>query len=133
MDRTAIMLSIASFLEEFLRNWRVRCIRAGILSFPCYVGDAAKAIEAALKRGLVGQIYNISNQSISHKEANFIVSCLAHRSSWRVNFPGWMMIEFSKFLELVAFFTKREPFYPKIWNPTFLMIGLLILVKPSAS
>jgi dihydroflavonol-4-reductase len=105
------------FFEEFFRNWRVQVHQGRHFIFPCYVGDAAKAIEAALKRGRVGQIYNISNQSISHKEANFIVSCLAHRSSWRVNFPGWMMIEVSKFLELVAFFTKREPFYPKNLEP----------------
>ena len=105
------------FFEEFLRNWRVQVHQGRHFIFPCYVGDAARAIEAALKLGRVGQIYNISNQSISHKEANFIVSCLANRSSWRINFPGWLMIEVSKFLELVAFFTKREPFYPKNLEP----------------
>jgi nucleoside-diphosphate-sugar epimerase len=105
------------FFEEFLHNWRVQVHQGRHFIFPCYVGDAAKAIEAALKVGRVGQIYNVSNQSISHREANFIVSCLARRSSWRVNFPGWLMIEFSKFLELIAFFTKREPFYPKNLEP----------------
>lgn len=105
------------FFEEFLRNWRVQVHQGRHFIFPCYVGDAAKAIEAALKLGRVGQIYNISNQSISHKEANFIVSCLAGRSSWRVNFPGWLMLEFSKFLELLACFTRREPFYPKNLKP----------------
>jgi nucleoside-diphosphate-sugar epimerase len=105
------------FFEEFLHNWRVQVHQGRHFIFPCYVGDAAQAIEAALKRGRIGQIYNISNQSISHKEANFIVSCLAGRSSWRVNFPGWMMIEFSKFLELLACFTGHEPFYPKNLEP----------------
>lgn len=100
------------FFEEFLRNWRVQVHHGRHLIFPCYVGDAARAIEAALQRGRVGEIYNISNRSISHREANQIVSVLANRSSWRVNFPGWMMIQFARFLEFLAKFTRREPFYP---------------------
>ncbi|GAB4444496.1 MAG: NAD-dependent epimerase/dehydratase family protein [Anaerolineae bacterium] len=105
------------FFEEFLRNWRVQVHQGRHFIFPCYVGDAARAIETALTRGRVGEVYNISNQSISHHEANFIVSCLANRSSWRVNFPGWVMIEFSRLLEFIALFTRREPFYPKNLEP----------------
>ncbi len=100
------------FFEEFLRNWRVQVHRGRHLIFPCYVGDAARAIEAALQRGRVGEIYNIANQSISHREANEIVSQLANRSSWRINFPGWVMIQFAELLEFLARFTHREPFYP---------------------
>ncbi|MEW5961794.1 MAG: NAD-dependent epimerase/dehydratase family protein [Chloroflexota bacterium] len=100
------------FFEEFLRNWRVQVHRGQHVIFPCYVGDAARAIEAALQGGQVGQIYNISNQSIAHAEANWTVSALARRSSWRINFPGWLMIEFSRLLEFIARFTRREPFYP---------------------
>jgi dihydroflavonol-4-reductase len=105
------------FFEEFLHNWRVQVHQGRHFIFPCYVGDAVWAIEAALQRGQAGQIYNISNQSISHKEANSIVSCLANRSSWRINFPGWMMIEISRILEFIALFTRREPFYPKNLEP----------------
>jgi nucleoside-diphosphate-sugar epimerase len=100
------------FFEEFLRNWRVQVHRGRHIIFPCYVGDAARAIEASLIKGRIGEIYNISNQSISHREANKIVSSLAKRSSWRINFPGWLMIEFSRLLEFISLFTKREPFYP---------------------
>lgn len=105
------------FFEEFLKNWRVQVHQGRHIIFPCYVGDAARAIEAALERGRVGHIYNISNQSISHKEANQIVSCLANRSSWRINFPGWLMIEVSRLMEFIALFTQREPFYPKNLEP----------------
>jgi nucleoside-diphosphate-sugar epimerase len=105
------------FFEEFLHNWRVQVHHGRHIIFPCYVGDAAWAVEAALKRGRVGQIYNISNQSISHREANQIVSCLANRSSWRINFPGWLMIGFSQLLEVLAYFTRREPFYPQNLKP----------------
>jgi nucleoside-diphosphate-sugar epimerase len=105
------------FFEEFLHNWRVQVHQGRHFIFPCYVGDAAQAIEAALKQGRVGQLYNISNKSISHKQANQTVSRLANRSSWRINFPGWLMIEFSKLLEFIARFTGREPFYPKNLEP----------------
>ncbi|MBN1992262.1 MAG: NAD-dependent epimerase/dehydratase family protein [Anaerolineae bacterium] len=105
------------FFEEFLRHWRVQVHQGRHIIFPCYVGDAAKAIAAALKLGKVGQIYNVSNKSISHKEANQTVSRLANRSSWRINFPGWMMIQFAEILEDIAFFTQREPFYPKNLEP----------------
>lgn len=105
------------FFEEFLHNWRVQVHQGRHIIFPCYVGDAAKAIETALQRGQVGQVYNISNKSISHREANQTVSRLAGRSSWRINFPGWVMIEFSRLLEFIALFTRREPFYPKNLEP----------------
>jgi dihydroflavonol-4-reductase len=105
------------FFEEFLNNWRVQVHQGKHITFPCYVGDAVAMIEVALKQGRVGQIYNISGQSISHREANLTVSCLANRSSWRINFPGWLMIEVSRLLEFMALFTRREPFYPKNLEP----------------
>jgi dihydroflavonol-4-reductase len=105
------------FFEEFLNNWRVQVDRGRHIIFPCYVGDAAQAIEAALKQGQVGEIYNVSNKSISHRRANRVVSCLANRSSWRINVPGWVMVQFANVLEFIAFFTRREPFYPKNLEP----------------
>jgi dihydroflavonol-4-reductase len=105
------------FFEEFLHNWRVQVHRGQRITFPCYVGDAVRASEAALKLGRVGETYNISSQSISHREANLTVSRLAQRSSWRINFPGWVMVGVSNILEFIALFTQREPFYPKNLKP----------------
>lgn len=101
------------FFEEFLHNWRVEVHRGRHIIFPCFAGDAAAAIELALNKGSVGEIYNISNQSISHHSANQIISRLAGRSSWRINMPGWIMIQVSNLMELAAVVTKREPFYPR--------------------
>jgi dTDP-glucose 4,6-dehydratase len=101
------------FFTEFLHNWRLEIHHGQHIIFPCYVGDAAKAIESALKQGQAGEIYNIANKSISHQEANKIISCLANRSNWRINIPGWLMIRVSQTLELIALVTKQEPFYPK--------------------
>jgi dihydroflavonol-4-reductase len=100
------------FFEEFLRGWRVQVHQGRHVIFPCYVGDAAAAIEAALVRGCPGEIYNISGESIRHSEANQIVSRLAGKSSWRINFPAGLMINFARLLEFTAIFTRREPFYP---------------------
>ena len=105
------------FFEEFLRNWRVQVHGGRHIIFPCYVGNAARVIESALTQGQVGQIYNVSDRSITHKEANQTVSRLAGRSSWRINVPARLMIEFANILEDIAFFTHREPFYPKNLEP----------------
>ncbi len=101
------------FFTEFLHNWRVTVHQGRHITSPCYIEDAAQAIELALQKGQVGEIYNISNQSISHREANKIISRLAGRSSWRINLPGWLMIQVTKLLELMAKITRREPFYPQ--------------------
>jgi nucleoside-diphosphate-sugar epimerase len=112
------------FFEEYLRGWRVQVHQGRHIIFPCYVGDAARAIEASLTRGRLGEIYNISGQSISHREANETVSRLAPlsgqaplagqagKSSWRINMPAGLMINFARLLEFLALFTRREPFYP---------------------
>ena len=100
------------FFEEFLSGWRVQVHRGRHIIFPCYVGDAAAAIEASLTRGRVGQVYNVSGESISHREANQTVSRLAAKSGWRLNVPAVVMINFARLLEFVALFTRREPFYP---------------------
>ena len=69
------------FFEEFLHNWRVEVHNGRHIIFPCFVLDAAKAIETALKKGRIGEIYNISNQSITHREANSTIACLAGLSA----------------------------------------------------
>jgi nucleoside-diphosphate-sugar epimerase len=100
------------FFEEYLRGWRVQVHRGRHITFPCYVGDAAGTIEAALTHGRIGQVYNVSGQSISHREANQTVTRLADKSSWRLNIPAGVMVNFVRLLEFTALFTRREPFYP---------------------
>ena len=100
------------FFEEFLSGWRVQVHQGRHLIFPCYVADAAAAIEAALACGRAGEVYNVSGESISHREANAIISRLAGKSSWRLDAPAALMIALAHMLEFVALFTRREPFYP---------------------
>ncbi|HIP97626.1 MAG TPA: NAD-dependent epimerase/dehydratase family protein, partial [Anaerolineae bacterium] len=100
------------FFEDFLRGWRVQVRHGRHITFPVYVKDAAWGIALALRRGRVGQIYNVSGESISHREANAIVSRLSGKGTWRLNAPAWLMLAFACLLEGVAFFTRREPWYP---------------------
>lgn len=105
------------FFEEYLHNWRVQVHGGRRIIFPCYVGDAAKGIELALEKGQPGEIYNISDRSIAHREANQIISRLAGRSSWRLNVPGPLMMTFVRLLEALSKVTHREPFYPQNLAP----------------
>ena len=100
------------FFEEYLHNWRVQVHGGRHVIFPCFVGNAASGIELALTRGRPGEIYNISDESIAHRQANQIISQLAQRGSWRINVPAPLMLLFVRLLELVAKVTNREPFYP---------------------
>lgn len=100
------------FFEEYLHNWRVQVHGGRHVIFPCFVCNAARGIELALIRGRPGEMYNLSDESIAHREANQIISQLARRSSWRINVPAPLMLLFVRLLELVAKITHREPFYP---------------------
>lgn len=101
------------FFEDFLyHGLRIQVHNGRHITFPCYVGDAVKAIEAALTLGQVGQIYNVSGESISHREINQIVSRLAGKSNWRINIPAPLMINFARFLECLSVVTQKEPYYP---------------------
>jgi len=105
------------FFTEFLHNWRVEVHYGRHIIFPCFAKNAARGIELALQKGRPGQIYNISDRSISHHEANRIISSLAGRSSWRINMPAPLMLNFVSLLEFLSGFTRHEPFYPENLKP----------------
>ncbi len=98
--------------EEFLRGWRVQVHQGRHVIFPCFVGDATRAVDAALAHGRTGEVYNICGESITQRDANETVSRLTGKSSWRINVPGNLMINLARLLEFIALFTKREPIYP---------------------
>lgn len=80
--------------------------------FPVYVGDVARSILLALQHGTPGQIYNICGECLSHRQA-FDIICAEANLHWpRLNLPGWLGINFSRFLEALSHITGREPFWP---------------------
>jgi nucleoside-diphosphate-sugar epimerase len=82
------------------------------MTFPVYVKDVCWAIETLLEKGRLGEIYNVSGESISHRQASDIISRLAGKSTWRFNAPEGLMVTVARVLEMLARFTQREPWYP---------------------
>ncbi len=100
------------FFEDFLRGLHVRVHHGKHLTSPVFVKDVARAIEACLEKGQLGEIYNVSGQSISHQEATVVISHLSGKRDWWVNAPELLMVGVAKIWTFLAHFTKREPFYP---------------------
>ena len=65
-----------------------------------------------MERGRPGEIYNVSGESITHRQASDIISRLAGKSTWRFNAPEGLMVTVARVLEILARFTRREPWYP---------------------
>ncbi|MFQ5434106.1 MAG: NAD-dependent epimerase/dehydratase family protein [Anaerolineae bacterium] len=100
------------FFEEPLRGWRIKVDHGRHITFPAFVPDVVQAIELALVNGRAGHIYNICSQSLSHNEANAIISDLAGIPHWRLHMPTFLVMNLARAWTAVSRFTHREPFYP---------------------
>lgn len=80
--------------------------------FPVYVGDVARSVVLALQHGQIGGLYNICGECLSHRAAFDIICEQANIIFPRLNLPGWIGINFARFLTLMSAITRREPFYP---------------------
>jgi dihydroflavonol-4-reductase len=82
------------------------------VTFPAYITGVAQAILVSFSRGRVGEIYNICDESLTHKQA-FDLICEEGRIRFpRLTIPGWMGVAASHVLEGIAAITKQEPFWP---------------------
>ena len=80
--------------------------------FPAYIVDVARGVLQALDKAHTGEIYHITGDWISHKEA-FDIVCEEANLHWpRARIPGWLGINTARFLEMIAYITHREPFWP---------------------
>jgi len=100
------------FFEDPLKGLRIQVHGGKRITFPVFVPDVARAILAALKQGRPGETYNVSGESLSHAEANRIISRLAGILPWRINIPEEWMLSVAKRWTTMAERTKREPYYP---------------------
>jgi dihydroflavonol-4-reductase len=82
------------------------------ITFPAFTPDVAHAISAALKLGRPGEVYNISGESLTHRQVNLIISRLAGISPWRFNVPASLMLALARAWTRLAERTGREPYYP---------------------
>lgn len=101
------------FFEDPLHGLLIKVKRGRLLTFPVYIKDVAAGIVAALERARPGETYNLSGESITHNQANAIVSRLAGLTTFRFNVPragmvglGWLMTQSANVI------THQEPFYP---------------------
>jgi nucleoside-diphosphate-sugar epimerase len=100
------------FIEDPLKGLRIQVQGGRRIIFPAYVGDVAAGIVAALTMGRPGETYNLSGESIGHRDANRIVSEEAGIRPFRLSVPGWSMIALAAAWTAVSRLTRVEPYYP---------------------
>ncbi len=100
------------FFRDPMRGIIMQMDGGRYINFPAYIGDVAQAILQALDKGRVGEVYHICGDWISHKDV-FDIVCEEANLPWpRPPIPGWLGIMTSRFLEIIALITGREPFWP---------------------
>ncbi|MCC7206724.1 MAG: NAD-dependent epimerase/dehydratase family protein [Anaerolineae bacterium] len=100
------------FIEDPLKGLRIQVQDGQRVIFPAYVGDVAAGIVAALTLGRPGETYNLSGESIRHRDANRIVSEEAGIHPFRLSVPGWSMIALAAAWTALSRLTRVEPYYP---------------------
>ncbi len=100
------------FEDPHVRGLRLQIDHGWHYTFPVFVPDLASTIEAAVCRGAIGQIYNVSGPSLTHREANTIISRLIGDDPHFIHAPKRAMLWLARAMTAVARFTQHEPFYP---------------------
>jgi len=100
------------FFEDPLKGLLIKVSGGRHVIFPAYIEDVAAAIVLALEHGRVGEIYNICGESITHNEANAIVSEEAGLPRARINAPKSAMILLALLWTWLSHYTHAEPYYP---------------------
>jgi dihydroflavonol-4-reductase len=99
------------FFEDPLKGLPVGIHFGKRITFPIFVPDVARVVEAAFTRGQPGEIFNVVGQSLAHAEVHETISRLAGIRSWRINPPGLALILLARVWTLWAGYTGREPYY----------------------
>jgi dihydroflavonol-4-reductase len=99
------------FFEDPLKGLPVGIHYGKRVTFPVFVPDVARVVEAAFTRGQPGEIYNVVGQSLAHAEVHETISRLSGIRSWRINPPGLALILLARIWTLWARHTGREPYY----------------------
>ncbi len=100
------------FFTDPLRGIIMQVNRGRYVTFPVYIGDVPGAILSAFECGRVGEIYNVSGESLTHKAAFDIICAEGKIRVPRLTIPGWMGVAVARAMTALAAVTQREPFYP---------------------
>jgi nucleoside-diphosphate-sugar epimerase len=100
------------FFEDPLKGLLIQVDNGHKITFPVYIGDVAASTIAAIHRGTPGEVYNICGETMTHREANAIISDEAGITRFRINVPGWSMIALASAWTALSEYTGIEPYYP---------------------
>lgn len=100
------------FFEDPLKGLLLQINGGSYVTFPVYIGDVASSILSALHKGKPGEVYNICGETLTHEQANLIISDEAGITHFRVNIPGWSMIALAHLWTALSEYTGVEPYYP---------------------
>lgn len=100
------------FFRDPMRGIIMQVNRGRYVTFPAYISGVAGAILQSFTRGRLGEIYNICDDSLTHREAFDIICREGNLRFPRLTIPGWMGVAASRGLEAIAAVTKQEPFWP---------------------
>jgi len=100
------------FFRDPMRGLIMQLNGGRYIILPVYIADVPRATLLALTRGRPGEIYNICDAPIAHKDAFNIVCAEANLWYPRLTLPDWAGIAAAHALEALAAITRREPFYP---------------------
>jgi dihydroflavonol-4-reductase len=100
------------FFEDPLKGLLIQVNKGTHITFPAYIGDVAASSLAALDKGRPGEVYNICGETMTHHEANHIISDEAGITHFRINVPGWSMTALAYLWTMLSEYTGVEPYYP---------------------
>ncbi len=100
------------FFRDPMRGLIMQLNGGRYIILPVYVADVAQAALLAFERGRLGEVYNICDAPIAHKDAFDIICREARLWFPRLTLPDWTGIAAAHALEIVSRITQREPFYP---------------------
>lgn len=100
------------FEDPLVRGLAFRVHSGRHLTFPVFVGDVARAIEAALHRGRPGEVYNLCGPCITHRQVGETIERVLGRPVRWIQAPAWAMVGLAKVWTWLSRFTRREPHYP---------------------
>lgn len=100
------------FEDPHIHHLPIQIHGGQLLTFPIYLPDLARVIDAALTCGTPGEIYNVSGPSMTHHEVNDVISRLIGDHPHFFNAPDWGMLLIARLLTFFSRFTHHEPYYP---------------------
>ena len=96
------------FFRDPLRGIIMQVNGGRYVTFPAYIGDVAQAIVCAFECGRVGEIYNVSGDSLTHKQAFDIICAEGKIRFPRLTIPGWLGIAVSRVLTAFSSLTRQR-------------------------